>query len=82
MANTNQPDIRPCRSKRAIGGARIDRQRLEEGKVPLEESVAIYERGRGAQAPVRGAVAPGRRPGERSPSMPPAATGTSRSTFK
>ena len=38
-------------------------KRLEEGKVPLEESVAIYERGEVAQEALRGTAAAGRSAG-------------------
>lgn len=45
MADTNQPDPQTMTFERAIEELESIVKRLEEGKVPLEESVAIYERG-------------------------------------
>jgi exodeoxyribonuclease VII small subunit len=45
MAQTNNNDIGQMPFERAIEELESIVRRLEEGKVPLEESVAIYERG-------------------------------------
>jgi exodeoxyribonuclease VII small subunit len=45
MAETNHSDIKKMPFERAIEELESIVRRLEEGKVPLEESVAIYERG-------------------------------------
>ena len=45
MADTNNADIKKLPFERAIEELESIVKRLEEGKVPLEESVAIYERG-------------------------------------
>jgi exodeoxyribonuclease VII small subunit len=45
MADTNNPDVKQLSFERAIEELETIVKRLEEGKVPLEESVAIYERG-------------------------------------
>ena len=45
MAETNNTDIKKMPFERAIEELESIVKRLEEGKVPLEESVAIYERG-------------------------------------
>jgi len=45
MADTNQADIKKLSFEKAIDELESIVKRLEEGKVPLEESVAIYERG-------------------------------------
>jgi exodeoxyribonuclease VII small subunit len=45
MANNNSTDIQRLSFERAIEELETIVKRLEEGKVPLEESVAIYERG-------------------------------------
>jgi exodeoxyribonuclease VII small subunit len=45
MADTNQADIKKLSFEKAIEELESIVKRLEEGKVPLEESVAIYERG-------------------------------------
>ena len=45
MAENNQPDVKKLSFERAIEELESIVKRLEEGKVPLEESVAIYERG-------------------------------------
>jgi exodeoxyribonuclease VII small subunit len=45
MAETNNADIKKLTFERAIEELESIVKRLEEGKVPLEESVAIYERG-------------------------------------
>ena len=45
MAETNSADIKKMPFERAIEELESIVRRLEEGKVPLEESVAIYERG-------------------------------------
>ncbi len=60
MADPDNADIKKLTFERAIEELETIVKRLEEGKVPLEESVAIYERARGAQAPLRGTAAPGR----------------------
>jgi exodeoxyribonuclease VII small subunit len=45
MAESNNPDIAKMPFERAIDELESIVKRLEDGKVPLEESVAIYERG-------------------------------------
>jgi exodeoxyribonuclease VII small subunit len=45
MADTTNPDVKKMPFERAIEELELIVKRLEEGKVPLEESVAIYERG-------------------------------------
>ncbi len=45
MAETTHPDVKQLSFERAIEELETIVKRLEEGKVPLEESVAIYERG-------------------------------------
>jgi len=47
MAESNNNDIKRLTFERAIEELESIVKRLEEGKVPLEESVAIYERGEG-----------------------------------
>lgn len=41
----DKPDVKQLSFERAIEELETIVKRLEEGKVPLEESVAIYERG-------------------------------------
>ena len=45
MAENTQADVRKLSFERALEELETIVKRLEEGKVPLEESVAIYERG-------------------------------------
>jgi exodeoxyribonuclease VII small subunit len=45
MADNTDADIKRLPFERAIEELESIVKRLEEGKVPLEESVAIYERG-------------------------------------
>ena len=45
MAESNNVDVKKMAFERAIEELESIVKRLEEGKVPLEESVAIYERG-------------------------------------
>jgi exodeoxyribonuclease VII small subunit len=45
MAEKNNSDVKQLTFERAIEELETIVKRLEEGKVPLEESVAIYERG-------------------------------------
>jgi exodeoxyribonuclease VII small subunit len=45
MADSNHSDVTRLPFERAIEELESIVKRLEEGKVPLEESVAIYERG-------------------------------------
>jgi exodeoxyribonuclease VII small subunit len=45
MAETTNSDVNKMPFERAIEELETIVKRLEEGKVPLEESVAIYERG-------------------------------------
>jgi exodeoxyribonuclease VII small subunit len=45
MAENTLGDVRKLSFERAIEELELIVKRLEEGKVPLEESVAIYERG-------------------------------------
>ena len=50
MAETTNPDVKKMPFERAIEELESIVKRLEEGKVPLEESVAIYERGEALKA--------------------------------
>lgn len=45
MPESNNTDVKKMTFERAIEELESIVRRLEEGKVPLEESVAIYERG-------------------------------------
>ena len=45
MTDTNNTDVKKLTFERAIEELETIVKRLEEGKVPLEESVKIYERG-------------------------------------
>jgi exodeoxyribonuclease VII small subunit len=45
MADDNHADVSRLAFERAIEELETIVKRLEEGKVPLEESLAIYERG-------------------------------------
>lgn len=45
MADTTHADVKKLSFEKAIEELETIVQRLEGGKVPLEESVAIYERG-------------------------------------
>jgi exodeoxyribonuclease VII small subunit len=45
MADATNADVKELSFERAIEELETIVKRLEEGKVPLEESVAIYERG-------------------------------------
>ena len=45
MAENIQVEVRKLTFERAIEELELIVKRLEDGKVPLEESVAIYERG-------------------------------------
>jgi len=45
MAENNHADVKKMPFERAIEELETIIKRLEEGKVPLEESVEIYERG-------------------------------------
>jgi exodeoxyribonuclease VII small subunit len=45
MADSSNSDVKKMPFERAIEELETIVKRLEEGKVPLEESVAIYERG-------------------------------------
>ena len=45
MAENNHADVKKLSFERAIEELETIVKRLEDGKVPLEESVAIYERG-------------------------------------
>ena len=50
MAQKNNVDVALLPFERAIEELESIVKRLEEGKVPLEESVAIYERGESLKA--------------------------------
>jgi exodeoxyribonuclease VII small subunit len=50
MAENNNADVKKMPFERAIEELESIVKRLEEGKVPLEESVAIYERGEALKA--------------------------------
>ena len=45
MAENTQPDVKSLSFERALEELETIVKRLEDGKVPLEESVSIYERG-------------------------------------
>ena len=45
MADNTQTDVKKLSFERALEELETIVKRLEDGKVPLEESVAIYERG-------------------------------------
>jgi exodeoxyribonuclease VII small subunit len=45
MAQNNNSDVAKLPFEQAVGELESIVKRLEEGKVPLEESVTIYERG-------------------------------------
>jgi len=45
MAENNNADVKKLPFERALEELESIVKRLEEGRVPLEESVAIYERG-------------------------------------
>ncbi len=45
MAETTHADVKKLSFEKAIEELEIIVKRLEDGKVPLEESVTIYERG-------------------------------------
>ena len=45
MAENTQADVKKLSFERALEELETIVKRLEEGKVPLEESVTIYERG-------------------------------------
>jgi exodeoxyribonuclease VII small subunit len=45
MAEITQADVKKLSFERALEELETIVKRLEDGKVPLEESVAIYERG-------------------------------------
>ncbi|MBI3699647.1 MAG: exodeoxyribonuclease VII small subunit [Afipia sp.] len=45
MADTTHADVKKMSFEKAIEELETIVKRLEDGKVPLEESVAIYERG-------------------------------------
>ena len=45
MAENNHADVKKLSFERAIEELETIVKRLEDGKVPLEESVTIYERG-------------------------------------
>ena len=45
MAENTQADVRKLSFERALEELETIVKRLEDGKVPLEESVTIYERG-------------------------------------
>lgn len=45
MAESSQADVKKLSFERAMEELESIVKRLEDGKVPLEESVAIYERG-------------------------------------
>ena len=49
MAENTQVDVKKLSFERAIEELESIVKRLEEGKVPLEESVTIYERGEALQ---------------------------------
>ena len=75
-------DVKKMPFERAIEELESIVKRLEEGKVPLEESVAIYERGEALKRAARNCCARRKRGWRRSRSMPPASQpAASRSTW-
>ena len=70
--NPNGGDVGQLPFERAIEELEFIVRRLEEGKVPLEELIAIYERGEALKRCCEGAVAAGRGALERLRSTPPA----------
>src|SRR5712671_6714524 len=72
MAETNHADVKKLSFEKAIEELESIVKRLEEGKVPLEESVAIYERGEALKRRCERCCARPRRGWRRSPSTPPA----------
>jgi exodeoxyribonuclease VII small subunit len=50
MADNTNADVNTLSFERAVEELESIVKRLEEGKVPLEESVAIYERGEALKA--------------------------------
>ena len=62
LNNQNETDVGQFSFERAIEELESIVKRLEDGKVPLEEIGRDLRAGRGAQAPLRGPVAPGRGP--------------------
>jgi exodeoxyribonuclease VII small subunit len=80
MAENTQTDIKKLSFERAMEELESIVKRLEDGKVPLEESVAIYERGESLKRRCEELL---RQAGStRSPPMPRARPpGPSRSTF-
>jgi exodeoxyribonuclease VII small subunit len=71
MADPGNADIKKLTFERAIEELETIVKRLEEGKVPLEESVAIYERGEVLSAAARSCCARPRRGSRRSRWTPP-----------
>ena len=59
MAENTQVDVKKLSFERALEELESIVKRLEDGKVPLEESVTIYERGESLKAAVRGVAAAG-----------------------
>src|SRR5262249_33212081 len=73
MAQKDNSDIGQMPFERAIEELESIVKRLEEGKVPLEESVAIYERGEGLKRRCEDLLGQAAgRVARRSPSMRPA----------
>ena len=62
MAENTQADVKKLSFERAIEELESIVKRLEDGKVPLEESVDDLRARRGAEAPLRGIAAAGRGP--------------------
>ena len=60
MADNTNSDVKRLPFERAIEELESIVKRLEEGKVPLEESVAIYERGEALKRRCEELLAPGR----------------------
>src|SRR5258708_15524726 len=82
MAENTQTDVKKLSFERALEELESIVKRLEDGKVPLEESVAIYERGealkrrceelvRHAAARVRKNTTATHRPAARTPPLHP-----------
>src|SRR4026208_2117911 len=78
MADTGAADIKKLTFERAIEELETIVKRLEEGKVPLEESVAIYERGEAPKRRCEAPLRPGAGAGEKGPADRPGQAGRHR----
>jgi len=72
VTENDHADVKRLSFEKAIEELESIVKRLEEGKVPLEESVAIYERGKRSSAAARNCCARPRHGSRRSRSTAPA----------